>query len=250
VTRVRVVGLVLAVALVCVAPAAAQSADPMNPDRPGASNGATTVGAGRLQLEAGGNLFGLGGEDDVFTLPVTLRFGVGRDAELRLESDTLTHQGSEQGLGDLFAGIKWTFSRGNPVLGVMGRVRLPTGSRAFRQDGVTPDLTLLANLELGDAWSLEANVAVAAPRDPDGGGRRAQWIHAATLGRTLTQDLQAFAELAAIGPDVEDGPWQWLADAGLAYAASDDLVLDVDVIVGLSSASPDWGLTGGVSLRF
>jgi len=66
----------------------------------------------------------------------------------------------------------------------------------------------------------------------------------------VTSKLQAFAELSSIGADTRNGPRQALADAGIAYALKDDLVLDLDVIAGLSSSAPDWGLTGGVSIRF
>jgi outer membrane putative beta-barrel porin/alpha-amylase len=239
----------LALALV-VAPAGAQTSDPMNPDRPGVSNGASTVGAGRLQVEIGGNVFWDEGDKAFDTLPVAVRYGVGKAFELRLESDTVSIHGPDRGVADLFAGVKWTFHAGNPMLGLMARARFPTGSRAFRGDAVTPDFTLLANVPLGQTWSVEANVALAVQPVAGEDDRIAQWIYAATVGAAVTSKLQAFAELSSIGADTRNGPRQALADAGIAYALKDDLVLDLDVIAGLSSSAPDWGLTGGVSIRF
>lgn len=231
-------------------PARAQVAAPMNPDRPGFSNGASTVGAGLLQVEFGGNAFWGGGDPDIYTFPLAVRYGVGRTTELRLEGDTLSVQDGEEGVGDLFAGAKWTFHDGEPLLGVMARARLPVGSRAFRQDGVTPDLTLLANVSLGETWSVEPNVAVAVPRDANGDERFAQWSYAVTAAAAVSPKLQAFVELASLGPEAKGGPRQGFADAGVAYALDADRVLDLDVMLGLSSAAPDWGLTGGISVRF
>jgi len=231
-------------------PARAQTSDPMNPDRPGVSNGATTVGAGHLQIELGGNVFWDEGDKAFDTFPVAARYGVGKVFELRLESDTVSIHGADRGVADLFAGVKWTFHAGNPTLGVMARARFPTGSRPFREAAVTPDFTLLANIPLGEKWSVEANVAVGVPPAADENGRVAQWIYAATVGAAVTSKFQAFGELALIGPDTHDGPHQALADAGIAYALKDNLVLDLDVIAGLSPEAPDFGLTSGVSVRF
>jgi hypothetical protein len=227
-----------------------QTSEPMNPDRPGVSNGASTVGAGRLQIEAGGNVFWDAGDDAFGTVPVAVRYGLGKVFELRLESDTVSLHGPDRGVADLFAGMKWTFHAGHPTLGFMTRVRFPTGSRPFREGVVTPDFTLLANLPLGQVWSVEANVALAVPRPEGSDDRIAQWTYAATVAAAVTAKLQAFAELSSLGADTRDGPRQGLADAGVACAVKDNLVLDVDVIVGLTSAAPDWGLTGGISVRF
>src|SRR5262245_40443303 len=153
----------------------AQTSEPMNPDRPGVSNGASTVGPGRLQIEAGGNVFWDAGDDAFGTVPVALRYGIGKTFELRLESDTVSLHGPDRGVADLFTGVKWTFHAGTPTLGVMTRIRFPTGSRPFREDVVTPDFTLLANVPLGQVWSVEANVALALPRPTEQEGRLAQW---------------------------------------------------------------------------
>lgn len=230
--------------------AQAQVLGPINPDRPGFSNGASAVGNGVLQVEFGGNEFWGGGDPGFFTLPLAVRYGVGRTAELRLESDTLSIQDGHHGFGDLFAGVKWTLHDSEPAVGVMARLRLPTGSRAFRQDGVTPDVTLLADVPLGEDWTVEPNIMLAIPRDAGGDGRLAQWTFAVTATRNVTEKLQAFAELASLGPAFKEGPRQGFADAGIAYALDEDRVLDLDVILGLSDAAPDWGLTGGISIRF
>lgn len=243
--------LLILVAVTCAAGAPARAGDPVNPDRPGASNGPLTVGDQQLQLELGGNVFGgIDGASGIYTLPLTLRYGIGDTAEVRLESDTLTFQGQDEGVGDLFLGTKVTFRPTNPSLGVMARLRLPTGSRAFSQDGITPDLTFLGTIELAPGWTLEANALVAIPRDPIGDGRFAQWTWAATASYALNPKVSVFAELASLGPGAPGDPRQTEADAGVAYLVNDDLMVDVDLIVGLSKSAPDWGATMGFSKRF
>ena len=244
----RLPGAMLVVFAMTV-PARGQTPDPMNPDRPGVSNGASTVGAGRLQVEIGGNVFWDQGDDAFDTLPIALRYGIGKAFELRLESDTVSIHGHDRGVADLVVGGKWTFHAGNPVLGLMVRARVPTGSRAFREEAVTPDFTLLANVPLGQKWSVEANVALAV-LPVAGEDRIAQWTYAETVGAAVTPKLQLFGELASIGAGTRNGPRQVLTDTGMAYAPKNDLVFDLDVIAGLSSKAPDWGLTGGVSVRF
>jgi len=238
-------------ALALAAGVSARADDPVNPDRPGTSNGPLSVGAGTVQLEMGGNaIAGTDGDATLYTLPVALRLGIGSWSELRVESDTVSVQGAERGVGDVFVGGKATFRRGNPALGVMARLRLPSGSRAFRQEGVTPDVTALGTVTLGPRVSVEANALLAVPRDASGSGRFAQWTYAATTSVAVGAKWTAFAELASLGPAERRGPRQGEADGGVAYLVNHDLMVDVDVIVGLGRSSPAWGATMGFSKRF
>lgn len=243
--------LSFAPALALAAAFSARADDAVNPDRPGTTNGPLGVGAHTVQLEMGGNAAGgSGGSAPLYTVPVALRLGIGSWSELRLESDTVSVQGAERGMGDVFVGGKATLRRGSPALGVMARLRLPSGSGAFRQPGVTPDVTALGTLTLGPRVSVEANTALALPRDSSGSGRFAQWTYAATTSLALNAKWTAFAELASLGAAERRGPRQGEVDGGVAYLVNDDLMLDVDVSVGLGRTSPDWGATMGFSKRF
>lgn len=223
----------------------------INPDRPGTSNSSFTVDKGRLQVESGFAFQTDKGEDrTLYTVPLTLRYGLSNNLEIRVDSDFLSLQGSESGIADLSPGIKWNFSPGNPSFGLLAGARTDTGSNNFKGKGTEPYLILAANIDSAAGSDLEINIGTARRIDSDSNERFFQWTFAATYTIPLTEKLQGFAELASIGPDMADGIYVTTIDGGLAYLINKDMQIDFDVMKGLSSRGVDLFGTCGISVRF
>lgn len=125
------------------------SADaPLDADRPGAGNAATTVPGGMVQSELGVNFVATGrgaSRQTLWALPLALRAGVMEGFELRggpvfIGIDTSgAHAQVER--TDGFLGAKWALAENAglvPSLAVMVDVYLPSGRGAFTAGGSAP----------------------------------------------------------------------------------------------------------------
>jgi hypothetical protein len=236
--------------------------EPLVTDRPDIAESSVTVGSGVVQIETG-YAFERGRDGSGAHLtPTLLRVGTGPDTELRLEGDGLTQQtipvllddGSEanqrdRGLSDVSLGFKANLVEGDPSVGVLVTLDLPTGSQPFRAQTVTPAAKLLADFELGGDWSLGFNAGAILPEDEDG-SRFAQGLFAASVGYPLSDSLRGFVELSGVGPDAPGGDFLMAVDGGFTYLINPDVQLDVSAIKGISASGLDWGVGGGLSVRF
>ncbi len=103
-------------------------------------------------------------------------------------------------------------------------------------------------VELTDRIGLGLMAEVDFVHDDDTGGYDLEWLHSATLGISLTEQLGMYVELVGIAGTGAD--YQGLFDAGLTFAATDSLIFDAGVRLGLNRAAPDLGVFTGVSFRF
>lgn len=242
----------LAALLLLALAAPARAEDPLITDRPDVAESAVTVGSGRLQLETG-VLFERfrGGDPDAVTMPTLLRVGTGPDTELRLETaGPVFISGGGGGFSDLSLGGKWTFHEGDPTLGLLMTVTLPTGARSLRVPAAEPAMKLLLDADLGGGWVLGFNVGAALPEDPVAGTRFVQAGAAMAVGHEISEGVTAYGELFGGGPDVIGSTGFMAADAGFLFLLNPDLQLDVEVFRGLSAQGLDWGVGAGVSARF
>jgi hypothetical protein len=254
---------VLATAACCgLAAPLSQAADdePIATDRPDFVESSQVVGKGRIQLETS-----VAHERDrdhvrTWSTPTLLRIGVGDSSELRIETDgrTVVHEGgrSTAGYADSALGVKWHLADqgtggfpGQPSLGVLAHVDLPSGGRGFKGRGLRPSLRLAAEWELADGYAFGVMPGLATGSTEDG-KRYGYGILAATLGKELNERLRGFVELAA--PQVARprfGGTQASFDTGLAWLVNKDCQLDVSLARGLNRNTPDLSVAVGLSVR-
>lgn len=243
----------------------ADEGEAINPDRPNVANSSQTVGDGRVQFEIGANWDRLHNDDlhvRTSSTPALLRFGLGDKAELRLESDgrSIEHnvdpvtaaRTTSAGWNGMSIGFKWHFFDGegsHPSLGLLGKVTLPTGSLGLRGRGVLPQLQLAAEWDFPKDWSLALTQGVG--KDwIDNGSRYNYGILAASVGKKFSERLQGFFEVAA--PQIASrshGGKQFQVDMGVSWLVNRDCQVDVMVVRGLNSNTPDLSLAFGVSVR-
>jgi hypothetical protein len=233
---------------------AAQADDAISPDRPDFTNGPDVVAMGRFQIETSG-AWQRDGSTRLRSTPTLLRLGIGRDLELRLETDGLLRQRdpAARGRGDLATGFKWQLQDGDenrPGLGWLMEVKTPTGSGDFKGRGVRPALSFLAQWELPAGWSLGTMAGVVTDRN-DADRRYTAGVLSASLGIPVSDKLHGFAEVA--GQQLasrRNGGNVVTLGTGLAWQVTDDAQLDSAVFRGLNRDTPDWAWTVGLSLRF
>jgi hypothetical protein len=206
-------------------------------DRPGLADGSTTVGRGVAQLEIG--VTGEGGDEERFTLPTLVRFGITDRLELRIESDVVSDGGD---LAPVSAGFKLRLRDGAIPLSLIAGVQPPSGEGSLRSSAYESEARLVSDIELSEGLSLTPNVGVGLV---EGGGGVA--IFAATLERELGRALPFVDFETTIG----DGDTSMIADAGIAWVVRSDTQLDIsagfDV---LGDEYPDWFIAAGYSRRF
>ncbi len=230
----------------------------MNTDRPDQTESPFTVDAGHFQIEAGLASWTRHAEgSETWTAGgFNAKVGLLDNADLQVVWDSYIQHDDGlrriEGSGDLTLRLKynlWGNDGGNTALALMPFVTMPTAHSglgvADTEGGliVPLSLTLAKNMSLGlmaewDYVSLED------------GGYGHEMLFTATLGRSLTERLGAFVELAATVPLDPGGPTAWQADVGFGYALTDTLVLDAGGFFGLNDAADDVTLFAGISWKW
>ncbi len=247
-------------------PAAAKADEALATDRPDFVESSDVVGKGRVQFETS-----LAWEVDrqgglrswVRSTPSLLRIGLGESWELRFETDGQMRSretdgastSRTRGWSDLSAGLKWHVgdgdeATGTPSMGWLFHVDGNTGSRAYRGQGLRPSLRFVAEWELPAGLSFGVMPGIYLDRNEQG-QRFTGGILAATLGKSLTEKLRGFIELAGQQlTSARNGGRLVTFDAGLAYLLSNDLQVDLAFSRGLTRTSPDLSWTTGISMRY
>lgn len=253
---------VAVVALAGVSVALAQDDEPINPDRPGIADGSKVVGHDRLQIEAGGQkewrrTGGL--SDQLVTVPLLLRAGIGPRWEFRLETNSYVFQRwgdgrREEGGAPVALGGKYQITdptdRTSPSFGVIARLTPPSGSGNFRSQRTSADLRLAADWDFAPNWSLNPNIGVARVEDGEGRTFFARTF-AATVGYSPTSSLNLFVDAGLQSPETRGGPATVIVDVGIAYLLTRDTQLDFSVGRGVRGDTPPRRfVSAGISTRF
>ncbi|HEU4888385.1 MAG TPA: transporter [Thermoanaerobaculia bacterium] len=209
-------------------------------DRPGLADGSTTVGRGMAQLETG--LTGEGGDEEQFTLPTLVRYGITDRLELRIASDVVGWTSDDGDIAPIAAGFKLSLRDGALPLSLIASVQPPSGEGRLRSSAFEGEARLVSDIDLAEGLSLTPNVGVALVE-----GDGAVAIFAATVEREMGRALPFVDFEATIG----DGDTSMIADAGIAWVVRPNTQLDISVGVDvLGDEYPEWFIAAGYSRRF
>lgn len=141
--------LLLPPALACAQQSASNNVITAVPNRPTVSNPADTSQRGVLEIEEG-----IAAAPKLQQLQGLLKFGLTRDFELRLGSNSFQHDATihTTGIGDTTVGFKYRFLHQNgavPALAIGYAAKLPTASGALGSGQVDHQLTALASKDFG-----------------------------------------------------------------------------------------------------
>jgi len=252
----------LALAVLLAGTAAGAEDDAIDPDRPDLSFSAKTVGAGRVQLEAGALLerTRLAGEPTERRLAAetSLRIGVGDRGELRIDAEPIVRlRGAEPAtdVGDFRLGAKWRFLDASPEVGrlalaLLPVVKLPTAPTPIGTEKADYQLLVLASFELPASFAVDANAGVAAIGQTRPSGHLVQAQVSASLSRKLGAAVTSFGEIFYASREEWSGRDQVVVDAGVVWTVMPDLALDAAVGTSLYGRVPDLFVRAGGSVRF
>jgi hypothetical protein len=234
-------------------------------DRPDFVESSEVVGKGHFQIETSVAMEHEAKDaprSRTYSTPTLMRFGINETMELRLETDGLMKmttwedgdKHTERGTSDLAFGLKWHVrtqaeNESGPSMAWLFHVDAPTGTKAFRGQGLRPSARLVAEWDFG-SWSLGVMPGVYIEHNEDN-KRYAGGIFAVTAGKSLTDKLRAFAEFSGQQLTMpKNGGNVVTLDGGLAYLLSDSVQVDVAFAKGMSKATPRQQWTVGLSMYF
>jgi hypothetical protein len=249
----------LALVLVVLAPVCVRADDLISADRPDLATGTSTVGRKTFQVEAGFSRDY--DEEDArgLSTPFLLRYGLADAFELRVSGNGYRSFNSsvtdeETGWTPLSLGFKLRFLDGDTAplgLAVIADVAPVSGSRDFRSDRTTADLTLAADKDLGTHWSLTTDVGVSWLDGGDRYGTYAAFVAAVTLQYNFHPSLGVFVDTYIQAPEVPENSPVEIYDVGAEWIVGRNTQLDAAVGWGHGGDSvPAWYWTAGVSRRF
>ena len=246
-----------------------EEVDTIVTDRPDFTEASSTVGRGRVQLEAGYTYFRdrSGGATQVTqTYPeALLRIGLFADwFELRL-GQTYVHsrttafgQTTEHlsGLSDTYVGVKLWLTEQNchlPEMAIVFQALLPTAGQLITSDQVLPGFNFLYGWDVVPDW-LTAAGSFGVNKLVDDADHSFVVVHQSfTLGYTLTERLGAYTEWfalypsSAIAPDV--APEHYF-NGGFTFKVTPDFQLDIRAGVGLNQHAVDFFTGAGFAVRY
>ncbi|MGV3522770.1 MAG: transporter [Candidatus Sericytochromatia bacterium] len=251
----------------------AQAQEAISPDRPDQTNSPHIVAPGTLQLETGWLYSfeqGVAGQthtqhSQAFPQSM-LRIGLLKPLELRLDyagytwmsqNQQLTHASGDPGLGIKY---KWydTEEGWLPAMGLEARLGLVLGPLSQVIQAADPSLKLLFENTLTEHLSIGYNLGLGSVSEKDDTGlllrtggetvRTHSFLYSVSLGIAWLAPLDGFVEIYGDIP-LNGPPSQHALDAGLFYAISPDLKLDL--AAGFSVAPFGSGFVGlGGSYRY
>jgi len=238
-------------------------------DRPDFTESASTVGLGRVQLEAGYTFtrdhFG-GATTTQHTYPeALLRIGMFADwFEFRVvESCTNSRTTAfgqttdrANGCDDLELGCKLFLVKQKeclPELGLILSATVPSGARTLTSDHVLPTVNFVYG------WDIIPNLLDAGGEFLAAGAVDAdrhsyvEFAQSFTVGYKLTPQLSAFTEWYALYPHGATAPdvtAQQYFDGGFTYKITPDFQVDIRVGFGLNKHSDDFFTGAGFAVRY
>ena len=231
----------------------AQVATEIDADRPHVGTGAHLVAPGEVQFEIGG-LYQSTGERSEGQSPVLVRAGVTQWIELRAGSDgvltAVDSQRAVHGIGDVQIGAKVRLlgDAAEPVLSIMPQVNIGVASveKGLGSGSTDVTVTILTGRELTSRTHVEANYGVG-NAGTTAGDRFVQHLATGAVTHATTPRLTTYVELAWWSRQ-DSGPSSVsFVDYGGIYALNPRVLVDVGAFNGVTSATPDYGVFGGVS---
>jgi hypothetical protein len=246
-----------------------QEEDVIVTDRPDFTESASTVGLGRVQLEAGYTFTrdrSGGSTTTTHTYPeALLRIGMFAEwFEFRVV-ESLTNSGTlafgqttdrADGSDDLELGCKLYLVKQKeflPELGLIVSTTIPTGARTLTSNRVLPTVNFLYG------WDVIPNLLDAGGEFLAAGAvdvdrhSYVEFAQSFTVGYKLTPQLSAFTEWYALypyGATAPDVTAQYYFDTGFSYKITPDFQVDIRAGFGLNKHADDFFTGAGFAVRY
>ncbi len=223
------------------------------PQRPTLAEDTSTTAPGTFELETGGQI----DPHDSWDLPLTLKWGMAENAELFLSWSPYQVEKrpgpDASGIGDTTVGLRYRFlneTESVPAAAMELATKVPTGDQ---NDGLSTgenDFLVAAILgkQVGPVSTL-LYYQLGVLGEPSEGDTDIQHAIALDGSVPVAVDWTLFGEVAAVEVPERDLN-QIFTTLGLTYTVSEDLVLDVGIVVGLSNDADVFQIVFGYTRNF
>lgn len=228
-------------------------------DRPDATESATTVSPGFIQIETGSSYEGFKDNStkfESFTFNTTLvRLGLLDNVEFRLGWDFVEGQTSinnnklddvSSGFSPLLFGTKIAISEEKgirPQMALLGHLYLPfTAGNDYKPETTGVEFIFAFAHTLSEKSSLGYNIGANWLDD----SAEASYLYSFSYGYSISEKIGAYAEVYGDLPENNTANHYW--DAGLTYLISNNLQLDATVGSGITEGQ-DILLSAGLSFK-
>lgn len=172
-----------------------------------------------------------------------------------VQTQTLATRTTESGIGDtLLQGRYYVLDEQGllPSIALIARVKFPTAdaSRGLGTGEFDEKFGVQLSKNLTDRWVSFADAGYTFIGSPPGVALKNQWNYDLGLGYYVTPNLLASAYYeywTAVVAGLQD-PQDLYFD--LSYKVTQAFRLNAGFLVGLSDGAPDYGVTGGIAVRF
>ena len=246
-----------------------EEVEPIVTDRPDFTEASSTVGNGRVQLEAGYTYYrdrSRGVTTTAQTYPEALlriglladwfEFRVGQTYARSRAAAAGTATERLSGMSDLYLGTKLGLTeqkRELPEIALVLQALVPTGAKAVTANEVLPGFNLLYGWDVIPDF-LTAGGSLLVNRTVDDLGHSYVTMgQSFTIGYTLTEQLGAYTEWFALYPTGAVAPGvgpQHYFDGGFTYKVTPEFQLDIRAGVGLNRHAEDFFAGVGFAYRY
>ena len=238
--------------------------EPLESDRPDFTEATTTVGVGVIQIESGylytyddehhesakghlnENIIRIGMLAEWFEL----RFVVAYSSN---NSITLDEFIAADGMEDLVVSCKLALTPQEGILPEMlliPRLTLPTGHDDLTRGEVLAGLHWIYGWDVTDKFGTAGQTIIEREIDEVGRGFM-EVAQSWNVSYSLTDRFSVYGEWVGIFPTGATGvPVEYFFDGGILFLVTNDLQLDVFGVKGLNAVADDYGIGGGVTVRF
>jgi hypothetical protein len=226
------------------------SAQQIQTDRPNETESPNTVTPHHLQIESGFS-FEKEDEEKTFKVPeLVLRYGIFKNAELRVESAFKIEQEEniEQcGIEPVAVGFKYHLldhKNAVPDLGIIGRVTIPwLADNSYQQQKYSPEIRLLAQHEVSKSAHLGYNLGV--HWQPD--ALQPEYIYTLSADYSISKKIKFVAE--SYGFVQSHHHAENSVDIAVLYLINDNMQLDFITGSGIMHSYTEKFIEVGLSFR-
>ncbi|RYG03770.1 MAG: transporter, partial [Chitinophagaceae bacterium] len=248
-----IVILYIVVALLFIVPQYLFCQDTIEADRPGETQATSTLSRKQFQVELGVQKEQQNKHDYFLQHPdASLRFGITNRIELRAHLSEETHKiysvnEIHHGLEPVEVGLKiklWDKEEGKFQSSILAQIGIPSlASKVFDPGKAYHKIRLLMENELTSKLKFGYNIG----SDWNEEEHHQNWIISCAPQLKLSDHVQVYIEEFSFLQ--EHSIPQHHLQGGLAYTFGKKIQLDASSGLGLNSASPDYFINAGISLR-
>lgn len=223
----------------------------MQTDRPNETESPNAVNKYHLHIENGFS-YEKNENEKIYEIPeILLRYGVFKNAEIRIENALQINDTQEQhnfGLIPVTVGFKYHIVDHKgvsiPDIGILGRISIPwMADKAFKEAYYSPEIRVLAQHELSKTIHLGYNAALHWLAD----SAKPEYIYSISCDHSLSKKLKLFVETYGFALSHQHA--QNSADAGVLFFVNKNLQLDFMAGTGITHKYHNKFAELGVSFR-